>query len=346
MRELYWSPDHPVLEALRARRSRQDRPGDRGDPYRIGLTIQGGGMRGVVSAAMLTVLDDLGLAHAFDAIYGSSSGAINGAYFLTGEGWRRLRIYWDYLTTPRFIDLKRYLRGNILDIGYTFDTVLAELEPLDYDAVLYSDVPLHIAITLVDELRTIMVSDFTSKEDLNDALRASAWLPIAIRGTTLFRGQRAIDGSILTTHPYRLALTDGCTHVLSLSTRPLGPLSSVLGLRRMIMNYELRRLGPGLSKEHTRASEEYRRDRTLLARWSISPSESPHVLDIAPLPWMNETKPFEMDVGRLIVAARQAYDLMTCAIEEEDPTELRTGGIRTIFRLTPDKRSDKRSEDR
>ncbi|MCA1675962.1 MAG: patatin-like phospholipase family protein [Actinobacteria bacterium] len=328
-----------MLEALRARRSRQDRPGDRGDPHRIGLTIQGGGMRGVVSAAMLTALDDLGLAHAFDAIYGSSSGAMNGAYFLTGEGWRRLRIYWDYLTTPRFIDLKRYFRGNILDLGYTFETVLAQLEPLDYDAVLYSDVPLRIAITLVDELRTITVSDFTSKEDLNDALRASAWLPIAIRGTTLFRGQRAIDGTILTTHPHRFALEDGCTHVLSLSTRPLGRLSSVLALRRLIMNWELGRLGPGLSRAHTRAGEEYRKDRTALATWSSSPSEPPYVVDIAPLPWMSEIKPFEMDVGRLIVAARQAYDLMTCAVEGEDPAGLQTGGVRTIFRLTPYKGS-------
>lgn len=340
MNELYWPLDHPVLEALRTRRARQDRPGDRADSYRIGLTIQGGGMRGVVSAAMLTALDDLGLTHAFDAIYGSSSGAMNGAYFLTGDGWRRLRIYWDYLTTPRFIDLKRYFRGNILDLEYTFETVLAELEPLDYNAVLQSDVPLHIAITLVDELRTITVSEFMSKEDLNDALRASAWLPIAIRGTTPFRGQRAIDGTILTNHPHRFALTDGCTHVLSLSTRPLGPLSSGLALRRLIMSWELRRMSLGLSREHIQAGKEYYMDRTRLATSSSSPSEPPYVVDIAPLPWMREIKPFEMDVGRLIVAARQAYDLMTCAIEGEDPAGLRTGTVRTIFRLTPHKGSE------
>jgi predicted patatin/cPLA2 family phospholipase len=166
MGEQYWPPDHPVLEALHARKSRQDRPGDRGDPHKIGLTIQGGGMRGVVSAAMLTALDDLGLCHVFDAIYGSSSGAMNGAYFLSGDGWRKLRIYWDFLTTPRFIDLRRYFRGNIIDLDYTFGTVLMQLEPLDYKAVLDSDVPPHVAITLVDELRTLTVSNFESQEGL------------------------------------------------------------------------------------------------------------------------------------------------------------------------------------
>ncbi|MDQ4009312.1 MAG: hypothetical protein M3228_01090 [Actinomycetota bacterium] len=73
MDEQRWSPGHPVLEAMHARKSRRDRPGDRGDPHKIGLTIQGGGMRCVVSAAMLTALDDLGFGNVFDAIYGSSS---------------------------------------------------------------------------------------------------------------------------------------------------------------------------------------------------------------------------------------------------------------------------------
>ena len=231
--------------------------------------------------------------------------------------------------------MRRYFRGNIIDLNYTFETVLAHLEPLDYKAVLQSDVPLHIAITLVDEIRTLTVSKFESKEDLSDALRASAWLPIAVRGTTLFRGQRAIDGSILSTHPYRFALADGCTHVLSLSTRPLGPLGSGLALRRLAMNWELERIGPGLSKEHTRAGQEYRSDRMALVRWSRAPSEPPYVLDIAPLPWMSQIKPFEMDVGRLVIAARQAYDLMSCAVEKEDPAGLRNGPVRTTLRLTP-----------
>jgi predicted acylesterase/phospholipase RssA len=342
MGEQYWSRSHPVLEVMHARKSRHDCPGNRGDPHKIGLTIQGGGMRGVVSAAMLTALDDLGLGNVFDAIYGSSSGAMNGAYFLSGEGWRKLRIYWDYLTTTRFIDLRRYFKGNILDLNYTFDTVLVHLEPLDYSAVLHSDVPLHVAITLVDELRTLTVSDFKSKEELSDALRASAWLPIAVRGTTMFRGRRAIDGSILSTHPHRFALADGCTHVLSLSTRPLGPLSFGLVLRQLAMKWELERIKSGLSKEHTRAGSEYRGDRMMLARRSRSPSEPPYILDIAPLPWMKQIKPFEMDVGRLIIAARQAYDLMSCAIEGRDPAELRDGAVRTIFRLTPDKRVEAR----
>jgi len=58
------------------------RPGHRTDPYKLGLVVQGGGMRGVVSAGALTVLHFLGLRRVFDATYGSSAGAMNLTYFL------------------------------------------------------------------------------------------------------------------------------------------------------------------------------------------------------------------------------------------------------------------------
>jgi hypothetical protein len=58
------------------------RPGHRTDPYKLGLVVQGGGMRGVVSAGALTILHFLGLRRVFDATYGSSAGAMNLTYFL------------------------------------------------------------------------------------------------------------------------------------------------------------------------------------------------------------------------------------------------------------------------
>jgi predicted acylesterase/phospholipase RssA len=42
-------------------------------------------MRGVVSAGMLVALEQLGTLDCFDSIWGASAGALNGAYFLTGQ---------------------------------------------------------------------------------------------------------------------------------------------------------------------------------------------------------------------------------------------------------------------
>ncbi len=71
-----------MLRALAARCRTGSRPGARDDGLRIALIIEGGGMRGVISAGMALALDELGLVPAFDAVYGASAGAITGAWLL------------------------------------------------------------------------------------------------------------------------------------------------------------------------------------------------------------------------------------------------------------------------
>src|SRR5215475_3378132 len=64
--------DRPgVLELIRSRLEGES------DDYVLSLTLEGGGMRGVVSGAMLIALRDLGITRVFDAMYGTSSGSIN-----------------------------------------------------------------------------------------------------------------------------------------------------------------------------------------------------------------------------------------------------------------------------
>lgn len=335
MGESAWSPNHPVLEALRRRRDATDTPASRSDGLKIGLAVEGGGIRGVVSAAMLSALEDLGLASAFDAVYAASSGAINSAYFLLGGTWYPLSIYYDDLSTRQFVDFRRAARGRILNLGYAFDIVLDQVKPLDYAAVLASPLPLHVAVTLVDELRTETVSEFTSASDLRYALLASSWLPVATRGTAEFRGRRAVDGGVLTPHPFQLALDDGCTHVLSLSTRPIRPPRSRLTLAQRYAAQRLDRLRRGLGAGYLDALARYRTDRRALQSWMNEPPERPpYVLDLAPLPWMPEVKRHELDPGRIIAGARGAYEVMHCAVEGLDPGGIPAGRLRAVPRLT------------
>ena len=75
---------HPVLEVLRARADSGSAPGARDDPHRVALVIEGGGMRGVVSAAMTSAISRLGLTDCFDLVVGASAGALNGSALLGG----------------------------------------------------------------------------------------------------------------------------------------------------------------------------------------------------------------------------------------------------------------------
>jgi len=81
-------------------------------------------MRGVISAGMLSALEDLGYLGSFDAVYGSSAGAINAAYFVAGQASLGTTIYYEDINNTAFIRLGRAAAGRpIVDLGYLLDDV-------------------------------------------------------------------------------------------------------------------------------------------------------------------------------------------------------------------------------
>lgn len=332
--ERYWADDHPVLELVRSRRRAGTGPGAHGDGLKLGLAVEGGGMRGVVSAAMLTALDDLGLRSVFDSVYSCSSGSVNAAYFAGGETWYPLTIYFDDLATRQFVDMRRFWsRRGILNLDYVFEQVLEKVKPLDYDRILKSPMSFQVAVTLVDELRTECVADFRDKEDLREGLRASCWLPVAVPGAGSFRGRRAVDGGVLTAHPYALALADGCTHVLSLSTKPLKAPPKRASPGRRFSAFYMERVKRGLGRGYIASLERYRGQRRQLQEWMTEPGDGPFTLDLAPLPWMREVRRHEMSLGALVTAARQAHAIMGAAVTGVPAARLRDGSFASLPRF-------------
>jgi len=53
--------DHPAVDVVQARLRNGSIPGKRKDAYKVGLVVEGGGMRGVVTGAALQAMHDLGM---------------------------------------------------------------------------------------------------------------------------------------------------------------------------------------------------------------------------------------------------------------------------------------------
>jgi len=216
--------DHAALQLLRQRAISKSRPGQRTDNFKLGLVVEGGGMRGCVSGGALQAIADLGLKDAFDAVYGSSAGAINGSFFLAND-LDAVNIYHDHIASDEFINLRRLLsRGSnlppALNLSYLIDHVMQSVHPLDFDSVITSEIPLKVVASSLDSLGPILLSDFTDKDDLVTALRASATVPEVAGGFVSHRGHRLVDAAVFEAVPFRSAIADGCTHVLVLCTRP------------------------------------------------------------------------------------------------------------------------------
>lgn len=215
--------DHPALQLLRTRALAGSRPGSRRDPFKLGLVVEGGGMRGCVSGGALQALSDLGLRDVFDAVYGSSAGAINSTYFISGQR-TGVHIYHDHIASPDFINLKRLWKGEnaapVLDLSFLIDHVMHSVHPLDWDAVLRSPLPLKVVASSLDSLTPVVLERFSDKDDLAESLKASATVPEIAGGPRLHRGQRLVDAAVFEPVPFRSAIADGCTHLLVLCTRP------------------------------------------------------------------------------------------------------------------------------
>jgi predicted patatin/cPLA2 family phospholipase len=277
---------------------------------------------------MLTAIQDLGFTDCFDAVYGCSSGSVNAAYFLAGECWYGLTIYFDELATKRFINFFRPLRGrSILDIHYAFDDVMEHVKPLDYEAVLSSPIPLSVCITLVDKRAAIAPMQFWSRSDLKEGLRAGGWIPIGVRGTALFRDERALDGGVLRPHPYSVAQEDGCTHVLSLSTKPPTDPPSRPSTVEMLSQAYLNRIRSGLGTDYIHALQDYRRQRVKLNGSIHDRTGPPYLLDLTPPRGAVEIKRQEIRALPLLEAAREAYKVTVLALEQQDWP--------IVLRLTP-----------
>ncbi|TCJ94531.1 patatin-like phospholipase family protein [Nocardia alba] len=233
-----------VAEVIQARRE----AGSRADGNRLALVIEGGGSRGVYSSGMVQALEELGLAKIFDAVYGTSAGAINGAWLLCGRAATGMRSWTDPAIMRRVVDPVRIFRGRpVFDLHYLVHRVYDGIEPMDFPAILANPTTFHPIATDIRTGQSVDLGPYiTDKQTLMTALRASAGLPLLAGPPVALAGSSYFDGGLTETIPIRTAVAAGTTHALVLRTRrtdelrPPAPL-----LHRVIGGGYMRAIAPG-----------------------------------------------------------------------------------------------------
>ena len=210
---------HDVRQVLGERTRSGSQPGQRDDGYRVALAIEGGGMRGTVSAGMALALDELGLVPAFDAVYGASAGAITGAWLLSRPAG--LRGWTEPAYARAFIRRSAFLRGRpVADVRALIEELYQTTFPMDFAAVLASPVEFHpLATDAATGQSTDLRPMTATPAELRLALRASAALPLLAGPPVALAGRRFYDAGLSESVPYRTALEQGATHVLVLRSR-------------------------------------------------------------------------------------------------------------------------------
>lgn len=219
-----------------------DRKRGKTDNYKIGLVIEGGGMRSVFAGGAMIGLAKLGLSDCFDIIYASSSGSCAAAYFLADQTIEGTEIYYNELDGKKFINPFRFKK--IMDLDYLFNQVMKEIVPLDLEKVKRSKSLLKIFVSEAETGRPMCFTNHSADVDLLKAIKASCSLPGFYNQGVDIEGYKTMDGNVAKKMPIEEAITDGCTDVLVVTTVPESyrePRIRLLGLVREILMRSLHR---------------------------------------------------------------------------------------------------------
>ena len=312
-RALVPDPRHPVLEVLCDRALGRSSPGERHDPHRVALVVEGGGMRGVVSAGMTAALERLRLTGCFDMVVGASAGAINGAALIAGVAREGAAAYHGPLASRRFVNPARALRGRpVIDVSYVLEYASAGLDAGRHERVLASAIALHCVAVSVETAETVTFSGMASKAELYDAVLASSRMPWAGGPPVEIGGRRYVDGGLGSAIPVAEALDAGATHVLALQTRPHGvPRRSASRIADVLIVRHLRALNPALATLYRERVAWYERVVQDIARRSLDWDDGPpYVLGLRPAEGTPVVGQLERRSVVLSAAARDAERLV------------------------------------
>jgi predicted patatin/cPLA2 family phospholipase len=258
-------------------------------------------MRGVVSAGMVIGLERLGLLDVFDDVYGSSAGAMNGAYFVGGKAVFGTSIYSEEINNRQFISPWRMAWRPAVDIDFLVDRVLRVNKPLPIERILASPIPLHVVVTDVAAARPRAISSWRDGENLLRTLRGGATMPVLAGPPFEVDGRRLWDPAFFEESvPVAPADAGGATHILVLLTRPAGIRRPKLSsFERFYIVPAIRRISPALADAYATRDAAYGRVMDLIEGGRSA--KGAHILAVRP--GGTRVSKLERDPRRLVAAA-------------------------------------------
>ena len=187
--------------------------------HKVGLVLEGGGMRGLYTAGVLDVFMD----HSFspDTIAGTSAGVTFGINLPSRQKGRVLRYNLKLVGDPRYISLKSLLTtGNIVNTDFAYRLLPDELDPYDYQAFSKSDIDFFACATNVftGKAEYMKIKDAKAQMDI---VRASASLPFLSRKVVI-DGVPYLDGGITDNIPLDKCISEHCDKIIVVLTHPKG----------------------------------------------------------------------------------------------------------------------------
>ena len=185
---------------------------------KVGLVLEGGGMRGMFTAGALDVLMDNNIM--VDGIVGVSAGALFGANFFSGQKGRVIRYSKKYAKDKRYISIRNLiLTGNAVSKRFAYYKVQKEYDPFDNETFKKVNKPFWAVATNVKTGKPEYLEIKDAFEDI-EKLRATSALPLSSRIIKV-DGCKYMDGAFSDALPINFMKKKGFDKLIIILTQPI-----------------------------------------------------------------------------------------------------------------------------
>ena len=187
---------------------------------KIGLVLEGGGMRGLFSAGVLDALLEL-KELSVNGIVGVSSGALFGVNYVSKQKERAVRYNKKYADDKRYMGLHSWITtGNAVNKDFAFYELPYKLDVFDNETFKKAETDFYVVMTNVESGKPeyALIEDAFAQMEY---LRATSALPFASKIIEI-NGKKYLDGGISDSIPIDFCESLGYDKIIAVLTRPEG----------------------------------------------------------------------------------------------------------------------------
>ncbi|MBU5485623.1 patatin family protein [Clostridium sp. MSJ-11] len=206
---------------------------------KIGLVLEGGGMRGLYTAGVLDFFMEKNLY--FPYVIGVSMGACNGTSYISKQIGRNKDVTIGYINDPRYISYRNFLKcKSIFGLDFMYNEIPNKLNPFDFHS--FSEAKENFVVVATDCKTGEPIYFYKDdNEDILTVVKASASLPF-ISPIVKYKDRLLLDGGIADSIPVKKSMKDGFERNIIVLTRPKGyrkePFKHKRLLKRVYSGYD------------------------------------------------------------------------------------------------------------